>query len=45
MLQQDAVLQRLMPSLDLALRHGVIRRTTHVVHAPVVQPAGQLGRD
>ena len=29
-LEQDAVLEGLMPALDLALRHRMVRRTTHV---------------
>ena len=40
--QQDAVLQRLVPTLDLALRLGVIRRTTRVLHALVLQPFSQI---
>ncbi len=43
--QQDAVLQSLMPPLDLALGLGVIRRTAGVLHAFVLQPFGQLPRD
>ena len=43
--QQDAVLQSLMPPLDLALSLGVIRRTAGVFHAFVLQPFSQLSRD
>ena len=43
--QQDAVLQSLMPPLNLALSLGVIRRTTGVLHAFVLQPFSQLSRD
>jgi len=41
-LQQDAVLQGLMPSFDLALGLRVIRRTTRVLHAFVLQPFRQI---
>ena len=34
--EQDAVLQRLMPALDLALGHGVIGRAANVVHVLAV---------
>ena len=44
-LQKDAVLGRLMPALDLALRLRVIGRTTHMLDAPIIQPLGQLTRD
>ena len=44
-LEQDAVLQRLMPALDLALGHGVIGRAADVVHVLAVEPFGQVGRD
>jgi hypothetical protein len=40
--QQDAVLQGLMPPLDLALGLWVIRRTTRVLHALVLQPFRQV---
>ena len=43
--QQDSVFQGLMPSLDLALSLGVIRRTAGVFHAFVLQPFSQLSRD
>ena len=43
--QQDAVLQSLMPPLDLALSLGVIRRTAGVLHAFVLQPFRQFARD
>jgi len=36
--QQDAVLQGLMPPLDLTLGLRVIWRTTRVLHAFVLQP-------
>ena len=34
--EQDAVLQRLMPALDLALGHGVIGHAANVVHVLAV---------
>ena len=44
-LEQDAILQRLMPSLYLSLRHRVIRRAAHVFHLMGFYPLGQFGRD
>ena len=44
-LKQDAVLQGLVPSLDLALCLRVIWCTPDVSHFPVVQPFSQLTRD
>ena len=41
-LQKDPVFQGLMPSFDLALRLGVVWGSTHMVHAFVVEPVGQL---
>jgi hypothetical protein len=43
--QKDAVLERLMPALDLALCLRVIGRATHVVHVLRIQPFCQLSRD
>src|ERR1700680_2756430 len=37
-LQQDAVLQRLVPALDLALGHGVIGSAADVIHVVAVEP-------
>ena len=34
-----------MPALDLALGLGVMRRTTHMIHAFVIEPFGKIGRD
>jgi hypothetical protein len=34
-LDQDAVLERLMPALDFPLRHRMIRRTASVLHVAV----------
>ena len=44
-LQQDAVLEGLVPALDLALGLGVIRGATDVIHLPIFQPICQLTRD
>ena len=44
-LQQDAVLERLVPALDLALCHRMIGSTTNVLDAPVTEPFGQVARD
>ena len=44
-LQQDAVLQGLMPTLDLALGLWVIWRTPDVIHFLIAQPFSQLTRD
>ena len=43
--EQDAVLQRLVPALDLALGHGVIGRAADVIHVLAVEPSGEVGRD
>ena len=43
--QQNAVLQGLMPTFDLALGLGMIRRTARVLHAFVLQPFSQVPRD
>jgi hypothetical protein len=40
--QQDAVFHRAVISLDLALRHRVLRPATNVVDAIVVEPVGQV---
>ena len=44
-LQQDPVLQGLMPSLDLALGLGMVRRTTDMLHVSIIKPIGQVARD
>ena len=41
--QQDAVLQGLVPALDLALGLGMVGRTAHVIHAVVAEPFGEFG--
>ena len=43
--QQDAVLQCLMPTFDLALGLGMIGRSARVLHAFVLQPFWQFSRD
>ena len=47
-LQQDAVLQRLMPTLDFALGLGMVWCTADVIHALTLEPdckiAGDVGR-
>jgi len=43
--QQDAVLQGLVPSLDLALGLRVIRCASDMIHLPVFQPVGEFTRD
>ena len=43
MLQQDAVLERLMPALDLALRLRMVRGSADVLHVLPVQPFGEIG--
>lgn len=44
-LEQDAVLHRLMPALDLALGHRVFRRAAHMRDPPIAQPCRQIARD
>jgi hypothetical protein len=48
MLQQDAVLERLMPAFDFTLRHRMIRRAADVAHVmlrhPVCKVAGDVAR-
>ena len=43
--RQNAVLQCLMPSFDLALGLRMIRRTVRVLHALVLEPFSQVPRD
>ncbi len=42
--KQNAVLQRLMPALDLSLGLGMVRSTAHMLHALLVEPLGQIVR-
>ncbi len=44
-LQQDAVLQRLVPSLDLALGLRMARRAAGVLHPLAVKPGCQFSGD
>ena len=44
-LEQDAVLQGLVPALDLALGLGMVRRAADVSHALVDEPVGQGAGD
>ena|SRR5436190_3390447 len=44
-LKQDAVLQRLMPSLDLALGLRMQRRTTNMIKALVLEPSSEIAGD
>jgi hypothetical protein len=44
-LEQDAVLERLMPALDLSLGHRIIRRAADMPHVLAVEPFGQVRRD
>ena len=44
-LQQDAVFQGLMPSLDLTLSLRMIRRAPDVAHFFIAEPFRQLARD
>ena len=43
--QQDAVLERLVPALDLALGLGMIWRTANMIHLLVFEPISQFTRD
>ena len=44
-LKQDAVLERLMPALDLALGLRMIRRSVDMRVVLLVQPIGKIARD
>jgi len=43
--QENAVLEGLMPALDLALRLGMIRRTAGMLHTFALQLFCQISRD
>ena len=45
MLEQDAVLERLMPALDFALGLRMERRSADMLDVPLVQPIGKVARD
>ena len=40
--EQDAVLEGLVPALDLALGLGMIGRTANMLHALAVEPGGEV---
>ena len=40
--EQDAVLQRLMPTFDLALGLRMVRRSAHMLHTFMFEPPGQI---
>jgi len=44
-LQQDPVLEGLVPTLDLALGLGVIRSTMDMLHVSILEPFGQVARN
>ena len=44
-LQQDSVLERLVPALDLALGLRMARRTAGVIDVSVLKPVGQFAGD
>ena len=44
-LQQDAVLERLVPAFDLALGHRVVGRTAHMIHILLIEPVGEIAGD
>ena len=44
-LEQDAVLERLVPALDLALRLGMQRRAADMIHALLLEPVRQITGD
>ncbi len=44
-LEQDAVLERLVPALDLGLRLGMQRRSADMIHALLREPVSQVARD
>ena len=43
--QEDAVLQGLVPSLDLTLGLWMVWSTTNMIHAFVIEPFGEFGGD
>lgn len=43
--EQDAVLERLVPAFDLALRHRMIRRATDMIHVPFREPISEFARN
>jgi hypothetical protein len=45
MLEQDAVLERLMPALDFALGLRMVGRSANMLDVLLVQPIGKIARD
>ena len=45
MLEQDAVLERLMPALDFALGLRMVGRSADMLDVLLVQPIGKIARD
>ena len=43
--KQDAVLEGLVPALDLALRQGMVRSPAHVIHAVLMDVFGEIPLD
>ena len=43
--EQDAVLERLVPTLDLALRLRMIGGSSYMIHALILKPIGQVTGD
>ena len=43
--EQDAALQGLVPTLDLALGLRMVGRTSNVAHAIIIEPFCEIGRD
>jgi hypothetical protein len=44
-LEQDAVLERLVPALDLAMGHLMVWLSTNMIHVTLVQPRCQVAGD
>ena len=44
-LQQDAVLERLMPTFDFALRHRMVRRASDMLHVMLRHPIRKIAGD
>jgi len=44
-LQQDAVLERLVPAFDLALGHRMVGRAADVIHTLLLKPVRQIAGD
>ena len=45
MLEQDAVLERLMPTLDFALGLRMVGRSADMLDVLLAQPIGKIARD